>query len=185
MKSVKLSHDNYFDIEQIIRKVAKENNIKDISKINIRLSKEEGFVKFAIIDDWADYPEDFGVNETIEDVEENETEMKGEPTQNRRYTIYYSGGLNMNGQGIDYIIDKEDGDKWSPDQGLEAIIGDLSETHPEFYEYEFHIYVHGDFSGPSLASDYDQSKTPDDAVDKINDWLHRNTTFEKIGGEEE
>ena len=58
MKFTKLNHDYYFDIERIVRKIAEENNIKDVSKINIRLSKEAGFVKFAIIDDWAEYPED-------------------------------------------------------------------------------------------------------------------------------
>lgn len=72
MKSVKLSHDNYFDIEQIIRRVAEENNIKDISKINIKLSKEEGFVKFAIVDDWAEYDEEGDEILHTQGVEEDE-----------------------------------------------------------------------------------------------------------------
>ena len=180
MKSVKLSHDNYFDIERVIRKVAEKNNIKDISKINIHLSKDECVVKFAIIDDWAEYPEDTNDWESAdEDKVEDETKSSGP-----RYTIYYSGGLNMNGQGIDYIIDNEFEDKMDTDKGLEAILEDLSETHPEFHEYEFGIYVGGDYSGPSLNADYEVD-TPDDAVDKINDWLWKNTSFEKIGGEEE
>ena len=60
MTSIKLSNDNYFDIEQIIRKIAKEHNIKNISKVNINLFKDNGFMKFAIVDPWEDIPEDFG-----------------------------------------------------------------------------------------------------------------------------
>jgi hypothetical protein len=58
MKSVKLSYDNYFDIEQIIKKIAEENNINNISKININLTKDAGYVKFAVIDDWESDKED-------------------------------------------------------------------------------------------------------------------------------
>lgn len=286
MKSIKLSHNNYFDIEQIIRKIAEENDIKDIKNVQVKLSKEEGLVKFswdtagfkhkttingieidvrwdenyneysiyfpqikefkdgvpdqiirisesdydamdvlkyteqmaeeipdvyevyrkvynfvkaeiynksnkaseknnktkfAIIDDWAEYPEDFG-NEPIDSVIDTDHEDDAVST-GPRYTIYYNSGLNMNGQGIDYIIDNEFEERMSTDEGLEAIIEDLGETHPEFHEYEFGIYVGGDFSGPSLDADYDVD-TPDDAVDKINDWLWKNTSFEKIGGEE-
>lgn len=180
MKSVKLSHNNYFDIERVIRKIAEENDIKNISKINIKLSKEVGYVKFAIIDDWAEYPEDTADWEGADDDKTNKDETK---SSGPRYTIYYKDGIKMNGEGIDYIIDNEDGEKYSPDQGLEGIIEDLSETHPEFHDYEFGIYVGADFSGPSLNADYEVD-TPDYAVDIINRWLWENTTFEKIGEEE-
>lgn len=170
MKSIKLNSDNYFDIEQIIKKIAKENKLDSISKVTINLNRTAAVVKFAVIDDWDDKTFD--------------PEMEKLPPKKKRYTIYHHGPVEMNGRGIEYIVDNEYEDKMSPDQGLEAIIEDLSSTYPEFYDYEISIYVHGDMSGLSLDVDYKPDSTPDDVVDKIQDWLTDNTIFERIGGEE-
>ena len=181
--TVKLEKESYKQLEEIAKKIASENKIENVENIQIKLSKDNGVVKFAIIDDWAEYPE----VEDWEGADEDETDPEIELTKSTgpRYTIYHSGGLSMNGDGIDYIIDNEDEERMDAYGGLEAIIEDLSGTHPEFYDYEFHIYIGGDMSGPSLYADYNSSTTPDDAIDKINEWLWQNTTFEKIGGEEE
>ena len=58
MKTVKLTPNEYFSVEQIIKKIAKDNGLDSVSKVTVSLNKESGIVKFAIIDDWADYDEE-------------------------------------------------------------------------------------------------------------------------------
>jgi hypothetical protein len=91
VKTIKLSHNNYFDIEQIIRKVAEENKIENIESLQIQLSKDNGVVKFAIIDDWEDIPEDFGENLDEDSGEDSEEDSEEESSYGPyRFNIYYN-----------------------------------------------------------------------------------------------
>jgi len=47
-KSFELSHDDYFDIERVIRDVAKENGIDDVEEITVVLTASEGVARFKI-----------------------------------------------------------------------------------------------------------------------------------------
>ena len=184
MSTIKLSHDNYFDIEQIIKKIAEENNIKDVKSIKIRLSKDSGIIKFAVIDDWADFDEEGEEIRYTQNVEEEDSEEELLPKK-KRYTIHHTGPIYMDGRGIDYITDNEYEEQYSPDEGLECILEDLTSTHPEFYDYDISIYVGSDMAGYDLAIDYSLDEVPDDVVDKINEWIWNNVRFERSSGEEE
>ena len=56
--TIKLEKKSYQKLEEIIKKIASKNKIENVENIEIKLSKESGIVKFAIIDDWADNAED-------------------------------------------------------------------------------------------------------------------------------
>lgn len=82
MKTIKLNYDDYFDIEQIVKKIASENKIENVSEVNIKLFKEklyDSLIKFAIIDPWADY--DAEGNE-IRYTQETEEEFEAESEEN-------------------------------------------------------------------------------------------------------
>ena len=44
---IKLSDDNYFDLEQVLRKIASDNNITDIKSVSISMNNQSGVIKFA------------------------------------------------------------------------------------------------------------------------------------------
>ena len=52
--TIKLEKESFEKLETVIKKIASENKIENVSGVQIKLSKENGIVKFAIIDDWAD-----------------------------------------------------------------------------------------------------------------------------------
>ena len=52
--TIKLEKESFENLEEIIKKIASENKIENVENIEIKLSKESGTVKFAIIDDWTD-----------------------------------------------------------------------------------------------------------------------------------
>ena len=109
-----------------------------------------------------------------------ETAMKAKEASNRNYVIFHKGPIEMNGKGISYIIDKDRDEKMSPDQGIEAIIEDLSGTYPEFYDYQLHLYINADMAGYGMEVDYHQDKVPSEIVDKVTEWLWQNVGFERI-----
>jgi len=117
--------------------------------------------------------------------EVKESRIKEATDLQHRFTIYYDNVVEMNGRGIKYILDAEMEEKLQPDTGLELILEELSNEFPDFHNesYNMHIFVNGDFSGLSLALDYNADTTPDDLLDKMSDWLRVNTTFKKIENE--
>jgi len=47
-KAYTLTNDDFFDIEQIIKKIAKDNNIGDVENVTINLTANEGMARFKI-----------------------------------------------------------------------------------------------------------------------------------------
>jgi len=118
--------------------------------------------------------------ESTESKQAREITMKDKKASNRNYVIFHKGPIEMNGKGISYITDKERDEKMSPDQGIEAIIEDLSGTYPEFYDYQLHLYINADMAGYGMEVDYHPDKVPDEVVDKVSEWLWQNVGFERI-----
>jgi hypothetical protein len=48
--NIKLAQEDYTKIESILEKIAKDNNIEDVSEILVNMVKEGGVVKFAMGD---------------------------------------------------------------------------------------------------------------------------------------
>lgn len=106
-----------------------------------------------------------------------------------KYVLYFDpkDHVEMNGRGIKYIYDAESDEKLSFEQGIEAIIEDLSGDIPEFYDYELNLYVgNATYFTYDLMVEYHPDEVPDEIVDKVGEWLDTNTFFEEIGkdGEE-
>ena len=118
--------------------------------------------------------------ESTESKQAREITMKDKKASNRNYVIFHKGPIEMNGKGISYITDKERDEKMSPDQGIEAIIEDLSGTYLEFYDYQLHLYINADMAGYGMEVDYHQGEVPDEVVDKVSEWLWQNVGFERI-----
>ena len=76
--TLKLEKESHEKLEEIIKKIASENKIENVKSVQIKLSKENGIVRFAVIDDWADYDEKGEeiryTQETEEDSKEGESE---------------------------------------------------------------------------------------------------------------
>ena len=70
--TVTLEKESHEKIEEIIKKIASENKIENVSGVQIKLSKENGIVKFAIIDDCADYDEEGKEIRYTQDTEEED-----------------------------------------------------------------------------------------------------------------
>ena len=49
--TIKLEKKSYEQLETIVKKIASENKIENVSGVEIKLSKENGVVKFAMEDD--------------------------------------------------------------------------------------------------------------------------------------
>lgn len=124
--------------------------------------------------------------------EKKESSMKIKKSAGLRkpkYVLYFDpkDHVEMNGRGIKYIYDAESDEKLSFEQGIEAIIEDLSGDIPEFYDYELNLYVgNATYFTYDLMVDYHPDEVPDEIVDKVGEWLDTNTFFEEIGkdGEE-
>ena len=55
--TIKLEKESYEKLETIIKKIAQDNKIENVSSIEIKLSKENGTVKFAIVKMWSSITE--------------------------------------------------------------------------------------------------------------------------------
>ena len=77
--TIKLEKESYEKLEEVVKKIASENKIENVSGVQIKLSKENGVVKFAIGDDlineenaykeWDDETEEY-VNKKFDEREE-------------------------------------------------------------------------------------------------------------------
>lgn len=109
----------------------------------------------------------------------------GKIAVHHKYEIYYKKNVpvGMNGRGIQYIVNTETNEKMNPDEGLQTIDEDLTESIPDYTAYEISLYVgNATFFTYDLMIDYSPDKVSDDVIDKINNWLDINTVFKEIEG---
>lgn len=95
-------------------------------------------------------------------------------------TIYYNTPIELNGEGIvDVMVD---GESIGFDSFLELLIDNISQSLPEFWDDEIHIYV-GNATAWSYALMFDAQ--PEIELDKYYDWLDKNYDIEFIDLEDE
>jgi hypothetical protein len=99
----------------------------------------------------------------------------------KEFKFYYKDIVNMSGEGlIKASINNED---CPVDQALEALIEEIGHNFIDFYneEYEIGIYVGNmTYFTYDIMIDYNCYKTPDELIDAIQEWLHKNTVVIKI-----
>jgi hypothetical protein len=49
--SIELDDNSYFDIEQVIKKVASENGIENVNGVTVDITKESAIVKFKVAEE--------------------------------------------------------------------------------------------------------------------------------------
>jgi hypothetical protein len=114
---------------------------------------------------------------SVEDLIKKEEEP---PKKKIRKYVIYGKNIEMNGNGIKYILNTEDDEKMSPNEGLEMIIEDLSSEFPDFYneDYDIHLYIgNATYFTRDMMVDYNPDSTPDELIDKMTDWLDKNVGF--------
>lgn len=50
-KKVALQDNEYFDVEQSIKKIAKENDIKNVASVEVEITPTKGIIKFKQAED--------------------------------------------------------------------------------------------------------------------------------------
>jgi len=49
--SIELDDDSYFDVERVIKKIADENDIKNVKSVEVDLTSNKGLIKFNQVKD--------------------------------------------------------------------------------------------------------------------------------------
>jgi hypothetical protein len=97
------------------------------------------------------------------------------------YVLYYDNYVDMNGAGIKYIYDADYDEKMKYDTGMEKILEEFANECPDYYneDYNIHLFVNAGYGHYYIDVDY-KSGTPDDLINKMSEWLCKNTIIEKI-----
>jgi len=97
----------------------------------------------------------------------------------RQYRLITAADSSFLGLGVirGYAMEDDVWVEYSPELILEIIMEELGYYEPDFHEF-CSLYLHGDYSGVSLAVDYTPDSISDESVDRIQEWLFKNVWCE-------